>query len=215
MNLKPIVHPKRVYEGWFDSYFLRPWIRQYADFHGATTGRDCLFSILAWLTLTIGLAGVLMGLVGLLGPETGFCCLIIFGSLWIAASIVPFAALIKRTLSHDQAVASHPRFLIIDILQVAAAVLFFIFGLLMMLTTLNSEMLQPDPGTEMENSAEQEDLTVTEPIFTYQTTEEPVVADTTAIAEPEDPDLVSAEESFDPTLAPAQIPEELPDSLYF
>ena len=214
MKLRSIYNPPKVYEGWYESYFIRPWVRGYADFNGGETGHDCLMSLLGWLIVTLGLAGVLMGLVGLLGPEVGFACLKIVGILWLIASFIPFCALLKRTFSGKEGKNRTPKFLGIDILQTVASLLFFIFGLLMMITTLNSEVLRGDPGTdETETEVVEEDTVVEEPIFTYQ--DAPVATATDTVPDTEaDPDLIPPDESFDPTIAPAPV-EALPDSLYF
>lgn len=220
MDLKSIWTPRRVYEGWFDCYFIRPWIVRYADFHTPISGHGCLMSLLAWLIMTIGLAGLLMGLVGLLGPDTGFACLEIIGIIWLAASVVPFIALMKRAMEGqrrpDEVKVRHPKFLLIDLLQALASILFFVFGLFMMTTTLNSEFLHPDPGIaeEGESVIKEEDV-ADEPIFTYQS-DAPVSVEQEPQQEEPDPDMVSPEESFDPTIAPTELPDEaVPDSLYF
>lgn len=218
MNFKKVVNPSKVYEGWFESYFIRPWFRKYSDFSGGETRRDFLFSLLGWAIVTLGIAGILLGLVGLLGPEIGFPTLEICGGIWIAYSIVPFIALVKRTSNGGDAKQRHPKFLGIDILQVAASMLFFLFGLFIMITTLNSEMLNPDPRMEDEEEVKIEgESIVEEPIFTYQDASTEVKRDT-AMVEPEveDPDMLSPDESFDPTIATQpDMEKELPDSLYF
>ena len=120
MKIKQIYNPKKVYDGWFESYFIKPWIRHYADFvHGESAG-DCLRSLLAWLVMTLGLAGLLMGLVGLMGPEVGFACLKWLGIAWLAASAIPFIALLARTFNGAEAQSQVLRHRLADRAQCAA-----------------------------------------------------------------------------------------------
>lgn len=203
MKIKQIYNPKKVYDGWFESYFIKPWIRHYADFvHGESAG-DCLRSLLAWLVMTLGLAGLLMGLVGLMGPEVGFACLKWIGIAWLAASAIPFIALLARTFNGAEAQPRHPKFLGIDSLTVLSALLFFIFGVLLMYTTLHSETLHAPAGTPEDDGAVPTDTVYEEALFTYQN---PVI-DTAAtvtdtMTDLSDPDLVTPDESYDPTIEP-------------
>ena len=214
MRFKSLYNPRHVYEGWFECYFIRPWVRQYADFEHGETIRDGFLSLLGWLIVTLGFAGLLMGLVGLLGPDVGFMALYIVGGIWLALSLLPLVALLSRMTKGKKGPGQHPKFLGIDILQTVAAALFFIFGLLMMLTTLNSEFLHPDPGTDDEpDTLLFEDEVVEEPIFTYQDNSPSLEAPDSSETAPEDPDLIPADESFDPTIEEPVV--ETPDSLYF
>lgn len=220
MNIKKIYNPQRVYEGWYESYLIQPWFRRYADFRDGESGRDCALSLLAWAIATLGLAGLLMGLVGLLGPEVGFICMTVCGCAWIAYSLIPFAALLARTFNGKDAEPRRPRFLGIDTLLTIVCGLFFIFGLLMMITTLNSENLHPDAGYEEieETAIQQTDTVVEEPIFTYQDTRPDTTAVVDTMSDLTDPDMVAPDESFDPTIATAPespTPEEPNDSIYF
>lgn len=221
MNIKRIYNTKKVYEGWFEAYFIKPWVEQYADFRSGESVHDMLCSLAGWLIVTMGVAGVLMGMVGLLGPDTGYVILTVGGILWCAASLVPMIALISRASNGNTPNPRHPRMLAVDIMQIAACVLFFIFGILMMITTLHSEVLRGDPGTDEpdESTKIQMDTVVEEAIFTYQnapvdTAQE--VADTLEM--PEDPDMVDPNESFDPTIAEEGTTPDEPipnDSIYF
>lgn len=206
MKLKEFYNPKHVYDGWFETYFIRPYFHHYADFRGRESARSAVMSLLAWLVATLGMAGILMGLVGLLGPEVGFAALAVVGGLWLAVSSVPLVSLLARRLNgtpeHDHA----PRMLGVDTLMGVSSLLFFVFGVLMMETTVNSGGLNPNAGmTDEEDTAVTEMEEVTEePIFTYQ---DEAAADTSAamvdtLSDMDEPDLV---ESFDPAL---NVPEE-------
>lgn len=217
MSIKRIYNPRHVYEGWFESYFIKPWIDNYVNFRGGESPHSLVMSLVGWFVVTLGVAGLLMGLVGLAGPDVGFLSLKIVGTLWLLLSVPPFAALVTRGINGPAPESRNRKFLAIDVLLMGACILFFVFGLLMMTTTLNSEILRPDPGTEevMDTDA-MKDTVYEEPIFTYQTPKEEVPPVDT-LQELTEPDMVDIDESFDPTLetdvnvaAPAQ-----PDSIYF
>lgn len=200
-------------EGFFERYFIIPFFRNYSDFSGSASGRDALLAFLAWLTVTAGVAGLFVGLVGLLGPEVGFAASIAAGAVWTLGSLCPLAALAVRTTHRSPETEDNgkPVFLVIDLILCGASFLFLVSGLLMMLTTLDSGELNGGPrfSTNREKAAVV-DSVVEEPIFTYQdnTPEKPVV-DT--LADLVDSDTVSLSESFDPTLN-ASAPEE-PDTI--
>lgn len=202
MSIKQIYNPPKVYEGWFESYFIKPWFRHYADFGSGESSRDCWRSLLAWAIVTMGFAGLLMGLVGLLGPEVGFICMISVGGAWILFSIIPFIALLARTFNGVKAEPRTPRRLGIDVLMLVICLLFFVFGLLMMTTTLHSETLHFDYGTDPEEETVAETDTVTEEaLFTYQNAPvdtTTVVVDT--LSDLTEPDMVDPNESYDPTI---------------
>lgn len=204
-----ILHPKKVYDGWIEVYFIRTWLRQCVDFRGSISGRDYGMSILVWGVVTLGIAGLLMGLVGLLGPEVGFSMINVCGWIWGIFSLISFTALTVR-LTHSsnsfddtELTAGHSmqaKMLPVDWWMMAFCLLFFIFGMLMMITTINSEILRPDPGVPEEKALPDSIFVTEEPIFTYQ--EAPV--DTTvridSMTDLSEPDMVSPDESFDPTL---------------
>lgn len=207
MKINQIYNPNRVREGWFESNFITPWFRRAVDFRGPGSGRSCGLALLAWLIATAGLAGVLMGLVGLLGPEVGFISLYWVGGIWLAYSILPLAALISRTAGgSEDSDREEPvtRLLAIDWMLTTCAVLFFVFGLLMMTTTLHSETLHAPAGTEeQDESAIPSDTVVEEAIFTYQN---PVI-DTAApvtdtMSDLDEPDIMAPDEGYDPTIEP-------------
>ncbi len=205
-RIRNLYDPKVVYEDYFEAYFIRPFIHHYSDFSGREPAGGLWRSLVCWGIVTLGVAGVLTGLVGLLGPETGIPLLWIVGGFWILASLLPLAALISRgsrTHTPGAEAEGRPRFLGIDALLAGICILFFVFGVLMMVTTLRSETLNPndnyDPEAEIE--VQEEESVREEPIFTYQdegpamTVEEPI--------EPEEPTEEEGEEledSFDPTL---------------
>lgn len=224
-------------EGFFERYFIGAFYRQYSDFKGATSPRAALFCLLAWLTVTVGLAGVLVGLVGLLGPEVGFGTSIVVGALWIAGSVVPFAALASRVRNAGAEAGkrgddgetdeggsrkgdeSAPVFLFIDKAFFVVSGLFFLFGILMMTVTLNSGEINMNPrgsGNGEPNPILDRDSIVEEAIFTYQTDasaeeETPAAEAVDSLADLVDRDTVSLSESFDPTInTPAP---ENPDTL--
>ena len=201
MNFKSIYDPKHVYEGFFETYFIRPFIHHYADFNGKDPHKSCGYSLLAWLIITLGLVGVMLGLVGLLGPEVGFATLEVCGGLWLLLSISPILALFSRKKTHSTENDEKRRtFLPIDIVLSSISILFFFLGILMMISTLNSEELTADPGTMEEDttSLEFEDI-VEEPIFTYQD-EVPEAVVTDSLEDLEDPEAIAPEESFDPVI---------------
>ena len=83
------------------------------------------------------------------------------------------------------------------------ALLFFIFGVLLMYTTLHSETLHAPAGTPEDDGKVPTDTVYEEALFTYQN---PVIDTATTVADTmtdlSDPDLVTPDESFDPTIEP-------------
>ena len=208
MKIKNIVNPNKVYQGFYEAYFIRPFFTHYLDFKGHESGSSALFSFLAWLIATLGIIGVLTGLVGLLGPEVGFSALYIVGGIWLLYSLIPIIAIIVRLANGPgrKSQDNQPRMLGIDWILTIISLLFFICGMLMMITTLNSEILDPNAGyveeSEASDSIEAERV-VEEPIFTYQdapTSADKTPVDSLAAPEEEDADLLPPEESFDPTI---------------
>lgn len=199
-KFKNLYDPNVVYEDYFEAYYIRPFIHHYADFNGGETSESALLSLCAWLIMTLGLAGVLMGLVGLLGPEVGFISLAVVGGIWLLLSVVPIAAILVRASKHNESKWNHqPRLLGIDIMMMAVCLLFFIFGLLMMITTLNSEVLDPNAGYVEEDTVKMvEDTVWEEPIFTYQDAA-PAMDEDSLGAETDSIDQMM-EDSFDPTI---------------
>lgn len=191
--------------GYFEKYFIKPFYRHYSDFKGKDSGRTALMTLLTWLVITVGVFGILIGLVGLLGPEVGFVCLAVIGGLWVLGSIVPLLAAFSRSRNstEEDADDEKPVFLGIDKLLFAACCLFMIFGVLMMVTTLNSDELLGRPRGENTGNESKfvPDSVVEEPIFTYQA-ETPVEVVPDTMSDLTETDTVSVEESFDPTIAP-------------
>lgn len=202
MKFSEFTHPKAVYDGFFETYFIRPFVHHYADFSGRESGRALVRSLLAWLVITLGIAGILMGQVGLLGPEVGFATLWTIGGVWLAASVVPLLALFARAAHGAPEKERKVRMLGVDTLLGVSSLLFFILGLLMMVTTLNSGVLNPNAGaTDETDTANIEGEYVTEEaIFTYQDAA-PAEVITDSMKDLDEPDAATPEESFDPTLA--------------
>lgn len=205
MKINQIYNPNRVREGWFECNFITPWFRRFVDFQGPGDGKSCGLALLGWLIATAGVSGVLMGLVGLLGPDVGFTALYWIGGIWLAYSLIPLAALISRTMGgRTDGMESVTRMLPIDWMLTACAVLFFIFGMLMMTTTINSETLHAPTGTDdAEESSIPKDSVVEEAIFTYQNPEidtSTPAADT--MSDLNEPDIVAPDQGYDPTIEP-------------
>lgn len=211
MNLKEIYNPKHVYEGYFEYYFIRPFFHHYADLKGNESGGSFAMSLLAWITVTLGICGLLMGLVGLLGPEVGFSALIYVSAAWGLFSLCPLVSLVARAFNGVPEQRRKPRLLAVDTLMGVSCLLFFILGLLMMTTTLHSGSLNPNAGmtTEEDTAVSEEEYVKEEPIFTYQDENAGAGLATDTMNDVTEPDLVEAEESFDPTLnTPDEIIED-------
>lgn len=203
MNFKEIYNPRYVYEGFFETYFIRPFIHQYFQFQGREAVESCLKSVAAWIIITLGLVGIMLGQIGIIGPDGGIQLAKIIFWIWGGLSVIPFASLISRTV---QGAPEHPlksKILGIDTLLGASCVLFFVLGLMMMITTLDSGILNPNARVveETDSIPFEEDYVKEEPIFTYQndeaTDQSEIIDSMTDINEPY---LMEADESYDPTL---------------
>lgn len=205
MKFKEIYNPRQVYEGYFETYFIRPFIHHYGDFKGRESGTSCWRSLLAWLVVSMGVAGIMMGQVGLIGPEAGTAAALTVCSIWAAASIIPLAAILVRT-SHGSPERVHsPRLLGVDTLLGVSCLLFFLLGMMMMITTLHSGSLNPNAtATEEEDTtAFEEEYVVEEPIFTYQDEAPDTTSsrsDTLDLGSDAEGDIMAPDESFDPTI---------------
>lgn len=218
MNFKSIYDPRHVYEGFFETYFIRPFFHHYADFRGHETWSSCGLSFLAWLIVSLGITGLMLGLVGLLGPAVGFTSLTVAGCVWGAFSLLPLSALVVRASASRPDTSgrgSHKHPLLgIDIMLGTICLLFFIFGLLMTVTTLHSETLTADPGTDEEDTTRLElEEIVEEPIFTYQDEAPADTVATDSLSDLEDPEAVAPDESFDPSLSGDEEAVEYTDSI--
>lgn len=202
MKFKEFTHPQKVYDGFFETYFIRPFAHHYADFHGKESPRSALRSLIAWLILTLGVTGIMMGQVGLLGPEVGFTALLVVEIIWIAASVTPLLALLARSRSGAPEAVKKVKFLGVDTLLGVSSILFFLLGLLMMITTLQSGQLDPNANATDENDTIrfEEEYVKEEPIFTYQD-ETASDAPADSMRDLEDQDAATPDESYDPTLA--------------
>lgn len=203
MNLRQFTNPRHTYDGYFESYFIRPFFHRYADFKRGESPKSCILSAVAWIIVSLGVAGILLGLIGLIGPEAGIATAVTVGILWALFSIVPLSALCVRAFNGKPDTEPKPRLLGVDTLLGVSCILFFIFGLLMMITTLNSETLDPNARYVPENDsvAVEGEYVVEEPIFTYQDEEVPANNEQTdSLSDVNEPDLASPEESYDPTI---------------
>lgn len=198
--------------GFFEKYFITPFFREYADFKTPQPRRDAMISLLAWGIVTAGVVGVLLGLVGLLGPEVGFVSLGVVGGLWLLASVYPMAALFVRSKvgsqsldevgSQSDEVVSRPAVLGIDKMLAAICVLFLIFGILMAVTTLNSGELNMNPrgsGDDSDNPILMQDSVWEEPIFNYQSETKTEIEDD--FEDGTNADSASYLDSYDPAAA--------------
>ena len=202
MKFKDFYNPRHVYDGFFETYFIRPFFHHYADFKGKEAASSCLLSLLAWLVVTLGITGIMMGQVGLLGPEVGFTALVVVTVIWGVFSIVPVISLIARVSNGRPESPLKTRLLGVDTLLAVSSLLFFLLGLLMMLTTLESGSLNPNAGAtdEADTTVIHDEYVKEEPIFTYQDEAELSEAEADTLGDIDDPDIVAPEESFDPTL---------------
>lgn len=191
--------------GFFERYFITPIFRKYADFEGAVSDRDALISAAAWLIVTAGVAGVLLGLVGLLGPDTGFVCLAVIGGIWIVGSLCPLAALASRAMHGGNDDKKMPvRFLGIDKFLAVTCGLFLILGILMTVTTLNSGTINPyhrGQGDRNHNPLLEQEEVVEEPIFNYQTADPAPVEDIEEEVTEDPAETITVDDAFDPTIA--------------
>lgn len=200
MKLKQLYNPKEINTGYFDAYFIRPFIRKYADFKGYESKESYLKSLLAWFVVSLGLVGLMLGQIGIIGPEGGVTTAVVVCVLWGVLSLVPLVSLTVRTLHGNPKQEIKGRMLGIDILQFAACILFFVLGLLMMITTFNSGELNPNARVYEEDTTrvEEKEYIKEEPIFTYETVEpeeENLPKDTLPLIQEEDYD-------FDPSIEP-------------
>lgn len=205
-----------VREGFYEKYFIDPFIRHYADFKTGMSRRDATSSLLAWLVVTAGVFGLLTGLVGLLGADVAFPCLWVIGGLWIAGSTVPLCGLAARSARGSASNEENPekfRMLPVDVMLTVIFILFLILGIPMMTTTLRSENIYIDPNGKNYKSptALPVDSVVEEAIFNYQQYD---IAD-----QEEAPDTLGSLSDLDTIIGrePAE-PEpepEHPDSLAF
>lgn len=162
------------HRGFYERYFITPFFRKFSDFKSVETPRDRKRSLIAWLIATLGIGGVLIGLVGLLGPEVGFVTAEVIGAIWLAWSAFGICALLARTSKgNDDNVENKKEFVMLNIDKLLSLIcaLFFLFGILMMATTLNSEELNMKPrypGSQEDNPILNQDKVEEVPIFSYE-----------------------------------------------
>lgn len=215
MDLHELYNPKRVYEGFFETYFIRPFVHQYFDFTSKESPKTCFMSLLAWIVITLGVIGIMMGQIGLIGPQGGLQATWWVCGIWFALSLIPVLAMFIRTANGSPKEEVKPRLLGIDTLLGVSCLLFFLLGLLMMSTTMHSEVLNPNGRIydESDTVPEEIDYIEEEPIFTYQDEKSPVEEGKTQAAPAVDslsqfnePDIIEeVEETFDPTIQPPAV----------
>lgn len=203
--------------GFYEKYFITPFFREYKNFTGEASRSDILLTLLAWGVATLGIVGVLLGQVGLLGPEVGFATLYVIGGIWLLWSAIGLCALFSRyskSLHHGDSddANRYVRMLGIDKLLTTCCVLFFVLGLLMMATTLNSGELNMSTGTgeyDEDNPILNRDKVEEEAIFNYMNYDESAPIE--EVEEEESVDSSAVMESFDPA---AVSPEAQADTTY-
>lgn len=203
MKFKDIYNPKQVYEGFFESYFIRPFIHQYFNFKGHESVNSCFKSLLAWVVITLGIVGIMLGQIGIIGPDGGIALAKTVCYIWLILSIIPLLALFSRTGQGAPEKPLKSKMLGVDTLLGVSCLLFFVLGLLMMVTTLDSGQLNPNASmTDVaDTSSFEDDYIEEEPIFTYQDDIETASRETVdTLQDMNEVDLAAPEESFDPTL---------------
>ena len=172
MNFKEFYNPKHVYEGYFETYFIRPFFHRYVNFSGRESARSCLLSLASWMVVTLGIL-----------------------------SVVPIISLVVRTINGSPDKPDSPRLLGIDTMLAVSCILFFVTGILMMTTTLHSGVLNPNAGLvdDTINPILDEEKVIEEPIFTYQDENPTEVVEDTSVSQ-DDPDYVDPNASYDPTI---------------
>lgn len=196
-----------IHRGFYERYFISPFFYDFKMFSGKESKRDVLRTLAAWFVATLGIAGLLLGQVGLLGPEIGFATLYMLGGLWLVWSLLSICALLARYSkscsenSHTGEEKTSVVMLGIDKLLSIVCVLFFVLGLLMMITTLNSGELNMSTGTgeyDEDNPILNTDKVQEEAIFNYLNYDETPVAEKDSETVVEDEDTTSVQEIYDP-----------------
>lgn len=229
MKIKDIYNPRQVYEGYFESYFIRPFFYEYLKFQGHESIGSCVKSFIAWVLITLGIVGIMLGQIGIIGPDGGVQAMQVVCWIWGLYSIVPLLALFSRTSQGAPSKPIKSKMLGIDTLLGVCCLLFFVLGLMMMETTMTKETLNPNAGATSDGDSTSflDEVVEEEAIFSYEAVDAPgdaknnnkeenktnnkenkpaVVIDT--MKDVTEPDLASPEESFDPTV---EKPLELPN----
>lgn len=84
-------------KGFFETYFVEPYIRRYADFSGYTSVKNFWLTYLALAILSTGVAGLAL-LISALGGSAGMIVSIVIMSLVSLALVVPGLAICVRRL---------------------------------------------------------------------------------------------------------------------
>lgn len=157
-------------------------------------------SLLAWVVITLGICGSMMGQVGLIGPEAGATLAWTVCGAWLALSIVPLIAMTVRLGNGAPERESNPKMLGVDTMLGVSCLLFFVLGLLMMITTLSSGSLDPNANAteEVDTLRFEDDYVTEEPIFTYQ--DEAAAPASDSMSDMTDPDMMTPDESYDPSI---------------
>ena len=92
-----IVEPEKPSVGFFDKYWVQPFIRQYADFGGYMPRKDYWLTVVANIVVSVGLLGLTLVLGGLMGL-TGYVIGGVVMGLFNLAFLVPSLACIVRRL---------------------------------------------------------------------------------------------------------------------
>ena len=216
-----IMIEENIQEGFFERYFMNPLFRG-VDSKGRDRRGGLKYVLLAWLIVTLGIVGLLLGLVGLFGPEVGFICLSLYGVVWLIFSGHRFVVLSRGAGNSgekgDFEESVKPVWLLIDKLMVGVSILFLILGILMAVTTLYSgdmDISSKGSGEPSSKMGIERNEVEEEPIFTYQNEAPAVDLAEDEFVEFEEVDTVSLEESYDPSVPVATSEEADTLSLEF
>lgn len=201
-------------KGYYERYFITPFFREFRNTKGVLANKELTRTFVAWGIATLGIVGLLLGLVGLLGPEVGFVTLLVVGGLWLLWSLFCFVSVFVRCANAKRSgeeVKPRPVAMLgIDKLLSAVCILFFVLGMLMMITTLNSGELNMTTGTgqsDEDNPILNSDKVEEEAIFNYMNYDESAPEE----EEIEVVDSTEAQEEFDPM---SQSPAAVEDTTY-
>lgn len=215
-NLKNIYNPRQVYEGFFDTYFIQPFFRLYFNFRAHESVSTCIKSVIAWVVITLGIVGIMLGQIGIIGPEGGEPMARIVFWIWGIYSVIPMIGLFVRLGNGKPRRPVRSKMLGVDVLLGVTSLLFFVLGLVMRTTVLQNEVLNPNARMTAENDSNPLlNDEVTEELYTYtddnDTKKEDkknvvqAVSDSAARANDplkdlNEPDLTTSEESYDPVI---------------
>ena len=237
MKINDIYNPRQVYEGFFDTYFIQPFFRLYFNFKAHESFGTFIKSIIAWVIITLGIIGIMLGQIGIIGPEGGVPMARVVFWIWGIYSVIPMIGLFIRLANGAPEKPVRSRMLGIDVLLGVTSLLFFALGIVMENTVMQNEVL--DPNANMSNVIDSnsllDEVVEEEELYTYTDDNDSkkdekkdekkdnaaAPAKTTNVqqAAPADdplkdldePDLLPAEESFDKSIEkPVEIPATPP-----